>query len=141
MQNINTINFGSLLVKKLFKQPETAPFIFANVLKCRYFPNFPLKFFGLQMKDQNNSIFGNIFFLSVNYFLQRHATHVCFHISLLVIIHHQKVPRGAKPGKYRALRLLVETILGGAISSLQPDRFLEALSSAELMFYISKAFG
>ena len=58
-----------------------------------------------------------------------------------VMIHHQKVPHGAGLGKCRALRLLVETILGDAICSLQPDRFLHALSCAQLLFYISKAFG
>ena len=57
------------------------------------------------------------------------------------MIHHQKVPHGAGLGKCRALRLLVETILGDAICSLQPDRFLHALSCAQLLFYISKAFG
>ena len=29
------------------------------------------------------------FALSAKYLLQRHATHVCFHISISVIIHHQ----------------------------------------------------
>ena len=31
------------------------------------------------------------FALSANYLLQRHTTHLCFHISISVIIHHQKL--------------------------------------------------
>ena len=64
-------------------------------------PIFPLTFFWkhngiytwslfLRLKDRKNSIFGKIFILL--YFqitCYRDATHVCFHISISVIIHHQ----------------------------------------------------
>ena len=88
--------------KRCFKQTENALLF----LQALHFPNFPPDIF---LKTQRH-LFVVIIFkteeskefnfwkdfhfaLSANYLLQRHATHVCFHISIWVIIHHQNTDR------------------------------------------------
>ena len=75
-------------------------FFFANALRCRHFPSFhPDTFFENSTASKRSHNFKTegskefnfwkdfYFALSVNYLLQRHGTHVC--ISISVIIHHQ----------------------------------------------------
>ena len=78
-------------------------FFFANTFKMLTFSQF---FSDIFFKTPRHLTYVDIFFktegskkfnfwkdfyfaLSANYLLQRHATHVCFHISISVIIHHQ----------------------------------------------------
>ena len=98
------INLGGALKDALSRRKMH--FFFANALRCWHFPNFPPDIF---LKTQRH-LFVVIIFkteeskefnfwkdfhfaLSANYLLQRHATHVCFHISIWVIIHHQNTDR------------------------------------------------
>ena len=79
-------------------------FFFANILRCRNFSNFHPDIFLKTQRHLNVVIIFKTegskefnfwkdfyFALTANYLLQRHATDLCFHISISVIIHHQTV--------------------------------------------------
>ena len=90
--------------KRYVKQTEKCTFFFANASRCRHFPNPPppapffLKtqrhlYVVIIFKTEGSKEFNFwkdfYFALSAKYLLLRHATHVCFHIPISVIIHHQ----------------------------------------------------
>ena len=87
----NTINDGDSQTSSLPIFPEG---VGTSVHRLRH-----LTYVDIIFKKEGSKKFNfwkDLFFaLSANYLLQRHATHVCFHISISVIIHHQ-TPTGWK---------------------------------------------
>jgi len=87
--------------KRYFKQTEKCTSFLQTLQDADIFPIPPLFFLKTQrhlyivviIKTEGSKEFNFwkdfYFALSTTYSLQRHATHVCFHISILVIIHHQ----------------------------------------------------
>ena len=88
--------------KRYFKQKEKCTSFLQTLQDADIFPIFPLTFFlktqrhlyvVIIFKTEGSKEFnfwkGFYFALSTKYLLQRHATYVCFHISISVIIHHQ----------------------------------------------------
>ena len=82
-------------------------FFFANALRCRHFPNFPPDIFlktqrhlfvviNFKTDGSKEFSFWKIFicFICKLLFTETYiATHVCFHFSISVIIHHQNIDR------------------------------------------------
>ena len=86
--------------KRYFKQTEKCTSLFQTLQDADIFPISPLflktqrhLYVVIIFKTEGSKEFNFwtdfYFALSAKYLLQRHATHVCFHISISVIIHHQ----------------------------------------------------
>ena len=67
-----------------------------------------------QLKAEGLSITKRL--VSANYLLQRHAAHVCFHISILVMMHHQTLTgwKFYEEQKYKSSEKLSECAKCGA---------------------------